>query len=81
MLAHAAVGIELRRLEHEQPLGHPGDAGQGVDVTLDDDRARQAAEDLIGRGAVQVRVIPVEAGRLVGRDLVLVLEALASLDA
>ena len=77
---HAAVGVELRRLEHQQPLGDPGDAGQGVDVALDDDRSRHAAEDLVGHRAVQVRVVPVETGRVVGRDLVLVLEALASLD-
>ncbi len=62
---HAAVGVELRRVEHQQPLGDPGDARQGVDVAFDDDRSRHAAEDLVGRPAVQVRVVPVETGRVV----------------
>ena len=77
----AAVGRELRRLQDEQPLGHPVDAGQAVEVPLDDDRAHHAAEHLVVRGAVQVRVIVVDAGRMIGRELELVLEALAGRDA
>jgi hypothetical protein len=76
----AAVGRQLRRLQDEHPLGHPVDAGQAVEVPLDDDPARHAGEHLVVRGAVQVRVVVVDAGGMVGRDLVLVLEALAGLD-
>ena len=78
MLAHAAaVGVSCVAWSTSSRSGTPGDAGQGVDVALDDDGTRHPAEHLVGHGAVQVRVIPVEAGRVVGRDLVLVLEAFA----
>src|SRR5215212_4112335 len=61
----APVGIELCRVEHQEPLGEAGDAGQSVEVTLDDDWTRQPREDLIGYSAVQMRVIPIEASRVV----------------
>ena len=46
----------------------------------DDDRAVEAAEDLVGDRPVMVRVVPAHAGRVIGRQLVVVVERLAGLD-
>ena len=62
--------LELEVAEREQVLGHVLQCrGQALGEAVHDQRAREPGEHLLLGEPVQVRVVPVGAGRDVGRDL------------
>ena len=68
-------------LEHHDPLAQPGELGVvALDTAIDDQHAREAGEDLGIDELVQVRVVPMQALRMVVGDVHAILEALARTD-
>jgi hypothetical protein len=74
------VGAELDRLQHHDPFPGGTDLGHRVERPAHDDHPGHAGPDLLGHGAVAVRVVPEQARRMVTGDRDLVAPALAGRD-
>ena len=70
------IGTEERPLQDEKPLRPAGEAREVVELAFDNDGASQPGLDLLAGITVDVGVIPVEPGGVIGGDLVGVIEDL-----
>jgi hypothetical protein len=66
--------------DHENALTKAGDGGLDVFNAVHNKRAGSAAKDDLVGNAVNVRVIPIETWRLVGREDDVILKSLARID-